>query len=72
MVLLQRTDGDKSKAVRLQGHVEDMCYGMTRFFDCKYYTTTFQSALKVTFYGISENTTAAAISFKMVYNLINE
>ena len=72
MVLLQRTDGDTSKPVRHQGYVDELCYGITHFFDCKYYTTISQSALKVTFYGISENTTAAAISLEMVYNLINK
>ena len=72
VVSLRRMDGDASKQVRHQGYVDDLCHGMTLFFDCKYYTTTFLSTLEVTFYGIGENTTAAAMSFEMVYNLVNE
>jgi hypothetical protein len=45
---------------------------MERFFDCKSYSTTNYSTLELTFYGITENTVAAAMSFEMAYNLIAE
>ncbi|KAL5325510.1 hypothetical protein ACEPPN_006637 [Leptodophora sp. 'Broadleaf-Isolate-01'] len=45
---------------------------MKRFFDCKFYSTTNYSSLELTFYGITENTVAAAMSFEMAYNLIAE
>jgi hypothetical protein len=45
---------------------------MKCFFDCKFYSTTNYSALELTFYGIAENTVAAAMSFEMTYNLIAE
>lgn len=44
---------------------------MENFFGCKSYTTSGRS-LKITLYGIAENTVTAASAFEMVYNLIVE
>jgi hypothetical protein len=70
VVSIQRVDGDKSKPVNYQSYVDTLCHAMKCFFDCKFYSTTNYSALELTFYGIAENTVAAAISFEMTYNLI--
>jgi len=72
VVSLRHTDGDKRKGVRHQTYVNDLCSAMECFFNCKYYTTAELFHMTVTFYGIGENTTAAAMSFEMVYNLVNE
>jgi hypothetical protein len=72
VVSIKRTDGDRSKAMKHQSYVDGLCHAMERFFDCKSYSTTNLFALELTFYGITENTAAAAMAFKMVYNLISE
>ncbi|KAH9216815.1 hypothetical protein DL95DRAFT_362852 [Leptodontidium sp. 2 PMI_412] len=72
VVSIQRVDGDKSKTVNHQSYVGTLCCAMKRFFDCKSYSTTNYSSLELTFYGIAENTVAAAMSFEMAYNLIAE
>ncbi|KAG4417670.1 MAG: hypothetical protein CL912_29975 [Deltaproteobacteria bacterium] len=72
VVSIQRVDGDKSKTVNHQSYVDTLCHAMKRFFDCKYYSTTNYSSLELTFYGIAENTVAAAMSFETAYNLIAE
>lgn len=71
-VQLLRADGDKSKPVNMQNYVNTLYWAMTTFFDCKYYSTRHRSSLVLPFYGISENTVAAALAFEMVYNLICE
>ncbi|EIN11922.1 hypothetical protein PUNSTDRAFT_132068 [Punctularia strigosozonata HHB-11173 SS5] len=45
---------------------------VTKFFDCKFYTTTFEQIDRVsyTFYGLAEQTVAAAHAYEMVYNQI--
>jgi hypothetical protein len=55
---------------RLQGYVDTLCEAMQDFFDCKYYSTARSSSLEITFYGITEKTVAASVSFEMAYNLI--
>ena len=72
IVSLHRVDGDKFKRVLDQSFMNELCYAMEDFFDCKYYTTSCTWFLEVTFYGIAENTMTAARSFEMVYNLIVE
>ncbi|KAH9204902.1 hypothetical protein DL95DRAFT_398174 [Leptodontidium sp. 2 PMI_412] len=69
---MQRVDGDKSKPVKYQSYVNDLCHAMICFFDCKFYSITTYSTLELAFYGIAENTVAAAMSFEMTYNLIAE
>ncbi|KFY18683.1 hypothetical protein V493_08418 [Pseudogymnoascus sp. VKM F-4281 (FW-2241)] len=69
---LLRADGDWSNPVKNQAYVDTLCCAMTTFFDCKYYSTGHHSSLVFTFYGIAENTVAAALAFEMIYNLICE
>ncbi|KAK3721486.1 hypothetical protein LTR37_003042 [Vermiconidia calcicola] len=38
----------------------------------KYHATPYRSSQEITFFGIAENTVAAAMAFEMVYNLIAE
>lgn len=71
-VQLLRVDADKSKSVRHQNYVRTLCWAMSTFFDCKSYSVGRRSSLVLTFYGIAENTIAAALAFEMVYNLICE
>ena len=71
-VSIRRVDGDKSKSVQQQSFVGTLGTAMDGFFDCKFYSTARSSSLQLTFYGIAENTVAAAISFEMAYNLIAE
>ena len=72
VVSIRRVDGDESKTVNHQSYVDNLCNAMTDFFDCNVYTTSKSSSLELTFYGIAENTVAAAMSFEMAYNLIVE
>ena len=72
VVSIQLMDGDESKPVRYQSYVDALCSAMRRFFDCKSYSSNNYSSLELTFYGIAENTVAAAMSFEMAYNLIAE
>lgn len=71
-VQLLRSDGDKSKSIRYQNYVNTLCWAMTTFFDCKSFSTRYHSSLVLTFYGIAENTVAAALGFEMVFNLACE
>ncbi|KAH8917461.1 hypothetical protein BT69DRAFT_1286636 [Atractiella rhizophila] len=45
---------------------------MTTWFDVKSFSTAWTYKLEWTFYGIAENTAAAALAFEMVFNLILE
>ncbi|KAJ5289229.1 hypothetical protein N7478_002259 [Penicillium angulare] len=44
---------------------------MCTFFDCKLYTADFSGRIEWTFYGISQNTVAAARAFEMTHNQIS-
>lgn len=77
IVSITRTDCDKTKPVRQGAFVGEVCYAMKLFFNCSSYSTTFDRAndhsrIDFTFYGIAENTVAAAMAFEMTYNLISE
>ncbi|KAK3703437.1 hypothetical protein LTR37_014427 [Vermiconidia calcicola] len=72
VVLLLRADGDRSKAVQLPSFVSTVGHAMNESFDCSFFTTPNRSSVECTFYGIAENTVAAAMAFEMVYNLIVE
>lgn len=71
-VLIERTDGDNSKAVRTQSFLTDLFDTMSESFNCKSYYDTGYSSLEVTFYGIASNTVAAAMGLEVAYNLIVE
>jgi hypothetical protein len=72
VVSIKRIDGDQSKTVKHQSYVDNLCHAMGRFFDCEFYSTSTPLALEMTFYGIAENTVAAAIAFEIAYNLVTE
>ncbi|KAK9423375.1 hypothetical protein SUNI508_04269 [Seiridium unicorne] len=72
VVSIVRFDGDKDKTVRNQGYNNNIYQAMATFFDCKLYTLSNHSSVDITFYGIAENTVAAAMAFEMAYNLIAE
>lgn len=71
-VRIERTDGNNSKAVRIQSFVPDLLCAMSKSFNCKSYHCTGYSSLGATFYGIASNTVAAAMGFEVAYNLIVE
>jgi len=45
---------------------------MTRFFDCKAYSTHHGKEMKQTFYGVAEHTLSAAIAFEAIHNQIQD
>ncbi|KAF2248349.1 hypothetical protein BU26DRAFT_520046 [Trematosphaeria pertusa] len=71
VVSIKRADGSRN-TVNNQGFVKELALAMTNFFDCKYYSTRNFTSMDWTFYGIAENTVAAAMGFEMAYNLISE
>ncbi|PVH91120.1 hypothetical protein DM02DRAFT_620678 [Periconia macrospinosa] len=71
VVSIKRADGS-DKAVNNQGFVGELASAMGEFFDCKCYSTQNHASMDWTFYGITENTVAAAMAFEMAYNLISE
>jgi len=58
--------------VIMQSWVRDLINAMKIFFDCKAYSTAYGYKIVWTFYGIPQNTVAAAISFEMAHNLTLE
>ncbi|KAK8869279.1 hypothetical protein PGQ11_007857 [Apiospora arundinis] len=72
VVSISRCDGDRSRSVRQQSYTATLAHAMGCFFDCKHYSTGYTSSVDFTFYGIAENSIAAAMSFEMAYNLIAE
>lgn len=71
VVSITRADGS-TNTVKNQGFVGELASAMKMFFDCKCYLAREYSSMDWTFYGIAENTVAAAIAFEMPYNLISE
>ncbi|KAL5344421.1 hypothetical protein ACLOAV_010681 [Pseudogymnoascus australis] len=72
VVSIVRSDGNLLKSVKHQGYVDQLCCAINEFFDCKHYSTSYSHCVKLTFYGIAQNTITAALSFEMVYNLITK
>ena len=70
-VRIVSTKGDSRKVIQ-ETWVLFVSRAITTFVDCKSYTTLKPSALVWIFYGIAENTRAAAIAFEMVHNLVIE
>lgn len=71
VVSINRADGSMN-TVNNQGFVDDLTFAMDGFFDCKSYSTRKYASVEWTFYGIAENTVAAAMAFEMAYNVISE
>ncbi|EGD87710.1 hypothetical protein H112_04178 [Trichophyton rubrum D6] len=63
---------DGSNSVRNEGFVFDAAHAMQELFDCQCYASREFNSIEWTFYGIAENTVAAARAFEMVYNLISQ
>ncbi|KAK3678534.1 hypothetical protein LTR78_001832 [Recurvomyces mirabilis] len=70
VVALTRRDGDPTKSVQQAYRLNELTHAMRLFFDCKCFTESGMRAFKISFYGIAENTVAAANAFCMVYNLV--
>jgi hypothetical protein len=61
---------DSSKRVTKESFVSKVASAMCTFFDCKCFSTDYGSSIRWTFYGIAENTVAAASAFEMAHNKI--
>ena len=72
VVSITRRDQDRFKSIKFQGYLEILCEAMQCFFGCKYYSTSNLWSLDFTFYGIAQNTVAAARALEMAYNTITE
>ncbi|KAF2717907.1 hypothetical protein K431DRAFT_196918, partial [Polychaeton citri CBS 116435] len=72
IVRLQHTNDKSSARMRYQGFASDLQFAMQTFFDCKSYSTGRTKYLELVFFGIGENTSAAAMAFEINYNLIVE
>ncbi|KAJ6008118.1 hypothetical protein N7540_012094 [Penicillium herquei] len=70
VVEVKRTDGDNGKRTVKETFVVKLGSAMCTFFDCKLYTSDLHHCIKWTFYGISQNTVAAARAFEMTHNQI--
>lgn len=68
-VSINSIKGDSHRVVH-QGFVSTLAQSMMVFFDCKSYSTRRAVGIVWTFYGIAENTAAAAQAFEMIHNKI--
>lgn len=68
-VSLQSTKGDGHRVVH-QGFFRTLAHAMMIFFNCKSYSIRRAVGIEWTFYGIAENTAAAAQAFEMIHNKI--
>ncbi|KAH7231277.1 uncharacterized protein BKA55DRAFT_524867 [Fusarium redolens] len=69
VVALRRSDGDCHKRIRIEGYMDYLTEAIRTFFNCKSYSTRKYGAMNYTFYGLTDNTVAAASAFEMVFNL---
>jgi hypothetical protein len=69
VVALRRSDGDRHKRIRIEGYMDYLTEAIQTFFNCKSYSTRKYGAMDYTFYGLTDNTVAAASAFEMVFNL---
>ncbi|EAL87780.1 DUF2786 domain-containing protein [Aspergillus fumigatus Af293] len=56
---------DSSKRVTKESFVGKVATAMCTFFDCKCFSTDYGSSIRWTFYGIAENTVAAASAYRI-------
>ena len=68
-VLITSTKEDSHQVVH-QGFVSSLAHSMMVFFNCKSYSTRQAVGIMWTFYGIAENTAAAAQAFEIIHNKI--
>jgi hypothetical protein len=72
VVAVSRSDGS-DKQVVLQKWVDNVVHAMGVFFDCKSFRASrVDRRVRWIFYGIAENTVAAARAFEVAHNLICE
>ncbi|KAG5760725.1 hypothetical protein H9Q72_011157 [Fusarium xylarioides] len=69
VVALRRSDGDRHKRIRIESYMDYLTEAIRTFFNCKSYSTRKYGAMNYTFYGLTDNTVAAASTFEMVFNL---
>ena len=72
MVSITRRDGDPGKKVKQQSFMVTLPHAIREFFDCKLYSISGKQEFNLIFYGIAQNTIAAAMLFVMTYKLILE
>ncbi|KAJ5627426.1 hypothetical protein N7528_004853 [Penicillium herquei] len=71
VVEVRRTDGNREKRTVKEAFVVKLASAMCTFFDCKLYSTDCRRCIRWTYYGIAENTVAAARAFEMTHNQIS-
>lgn len=74
---IQRRDGNPDLPVLLTSWASRLCHAMRLFFSIKVYTTKIHmkhqkktAYIRLTFYGIAENTVTAASAYEMVFTLL--
>jgi hypothetical protein len=70
VVKIQRADGRPDKRMSRCAYLNNLGYGIRRYFDCSGYSSKANNGTKITetFVGIAENAAAAANAYAMVYN----
>jgi hypothetical protein len=61
---------DRSKRPINESFVKKLAQSMSTFFNCKHFSSQEMFSISWTFYGIAENTVAAAMGFEMAHNKI--
>ncbi|KAJ5346972.1 uncharacterized protein N7506_000225 [Penicillium brevicompactum] len=69
VVSITRT-GSSSKRVTKEAFAMKLATTMGTLFDCKSFSTDFRTSLQWTFFGIAQNTVAAAMGFQFAHNQI--
>jgi hypothetical protein len=71
IVRIEKVAGS-SRRVMKEAFVERLATAICTFFDCKSFSTDLYTSVDWTFFGIADNTVAAAAAFEMAHNLILE
>lgn len=71
IVRIEKIAGSSRRVMR-EAFVSRLATAMCTFFDCKPFSTDFGNSMEWTFFGIADNTVAAAAAFEMAHNLILE
>ncbi|MCJ1329106.1 hypothetical protein MMC10_005783 [Thelotrema lepadinum] len=72
VVSIARQDGDKSKPVKRQSYLKNLCDALGCSFDCTSSFKTKGRFLEVKFSGTREKTVAAALALELLYNMVTE
>ncbi|KAJ5091592.1 hypothetical protein NUU61_006462 [Penicillium alfredii] len=71
VVSITKIAGSSVRAMK-EAFTEKLARAMCTLFDCKYFSTDYRTSMQWTFFGITDNTAAAAMGFEMAHNKILE